>query len=327
MRQHLPMIWLGIGSAMLLWPALEKRSCAQVVCSLVSVILAIFACGMLLRDDLFIVPFCCGIFALVGWIIMRRFGIFDSNFAAKKFLMYHLVACCLFFYAEYWWLRARLGVALFPVALCIFSASFPFHGWVEHFFSHAPMCLGAVFLLFFRPFAWFFTLQFLSIAASVENYGFSEKFSGVLGVLGCLFLPILFFSKEENRKFLGYVLCWQNSILWLSLSNCEVYVYDLLFEFSIAQGALLTLLLFAFAGIQRRRQSDSIICLKSICCLGKPRGFVIGIALVLLGIWPLLLVSSRFMRMSCLQVVSLTISCLLYFCFLCCTFLKGDSKL
>jgi hypothetical protein len=63
---------------------------------------------------------------------------------------------------------------------------------------------------------------------------------------------------------LGYMLCWQDGILWLLLSCCKLSSWIFLFEFSVIQGILLTLPLFSFVKMQKRRQSDGIICFGSI---------------------------------------------------------------
>ncbi|MDR2720977.1 MAG: hypothetical protein LBB15_01660 [Puniceicoccales bacterium] len=309
---------------MLLWPVLKNWNRAQVMCSLASVILAIVACEILFSGNFLAIPHCYGFFTLAGWVIMRKFGMFDPGFAAGKFFAYHLMANIFFFCAEHWTPQSQFGTALFLISFCIFSSSFPFHGWIEHFFSHAPTCLIAIFLLFLRPFVWFFTLQFSSTIVPFENFGVFRKIFIILGILGCLFVPILFFSKRENRKLLGYILCWQNGILWLLLSYCKLYSYTFLFEFSIIQGILLTLLLFNFVEIQKQRHNDSIICFRSMYHLKKLCGFTICSTLGLLGIWPLLMCWSIHAPRLCLAISAA--SCLLYFSFVYRVFVKKNVK-
>ncbi|MDR2436074.1 MAG: hypothetical protein LBD33_02065 [Puniceicoccales bacterium] len=313
MHRNLPSIWLGISFTMLLWPALKNWNRAQVVCLLASVALAVALCGTVFSGNFLAVPHCCVFFTLIGWVVVRKFGAFDPSFAARKFFMYHLVANILFLCFARWMPQSRSGTALLLIALCIFSSSFPFHGWIEHFFSHAPACLVAVFLLFLRPFVWFFTLQFLSVIISIENFDAFRKIFTALGALGCLFVPILFFSKKENRKLLGYMLCWQNGILWLLLSCCKLYSYIFLFELSVIQGILLTLLFFSFVEMQKQRRSDEIICFGSIYRLKKLWGFTVCSAFSLLGTWPLLMCWS--IRVPYLCSMGSAASCLLYFCF------------
>jgi hypothetical protein len=282
---------------------------------------------MLYRYRIFIMPCCCGIFALVGRIVMRKFGISDPSFAAKKFLIYHLTACCLFFCAEYWFPQSQFGAMLFLASLCIFTASFPFHGWIEHFFSHAPILLVFVFLTFICSLVWSVALRFMSVAVSVEIHDFLGKFSATIGILGCLFVPILFFSKRENRKFLGYALCWQNGILWTLLSCCKAGTYIFSDGFSLTYCMPIAFLLGIISEVQKRYQSDDIIPLGEIYRTEKFFALAIGTVLVTLGVWPLFVLVCKFRQLPCLQMASIAISCLLYFGFLYRAFIRGNTKL
>lgn len=318
MHHYLLPAWLGIGSMILIWPALKNRNCEQATCSAAGLILTACAYVTLLNDDFSLLAHCVGIFTLIGWIVMRKFGTFDSGFAAKKFLTYHLAGILLFFLAKP---QSHPSVALFLIALCFFSGSQPFHGWIEHFFSHAPSGLVLTFLLFFRPIVWFFTLQFICAVISIENYEIFRKFCLIFGLWGSLFVPVLFFSKRENRKFLGYMVCWQNGILWLILSRCKVYDYVFLFEFSIMQGILLALLFLSFIATQRQLHGEDVIGLRPSHLLKKSRACFIFMLLIPFGIWPLLV--SRALGLSCLYLTYSAISCSIYFSFLYRTFLKN----
>jgi hypothetical protein len=243
--------------------------------------------------------------------MIRKFGLFDSGFAAKKFLVYHLGAIVLFYFAGV--LSSRGGIISFLVMFAILSSSYPFHGWIEHFFSHAPSRLVAAFLLFFRPVVWFFTLQFISAVITVENYAFLQKAFLFFGLLGCLFVPVLFFAKQENRKFLSYAVCWQNGVIWLFLAHCRVSDYIPLFKLSVMQGFLLTLPLLSFVENQKHIQSDGIISLRSIFSLKKSRAYGVCLTLIALGILPLF--TCCLTGTYRLYVTCSAISCPLYFYF------------
>jgi hypothetical protein len=320
-QRYFLQFWLIIGFAVLLLPVVRNRSSAQFICSGVSAALASCACATLLSDDFFLLPHCFGIFATVGWYIVGKFGVADSRFAARKFITYHLLAVLLLCIALVLALRFDARVVLCSIALCVFSATYPFHGWIEHFFAHAPSCLVVGFLLFFRTVAWFFTLQLLSTAISIENYAFFRGIFLSFGFLGALFVPILFFSKRENRKFLGYAVCWQNGVLWLILPCCRICDYAMVFELAVIQGFLLASIFLGFVENQKRLKGDGIVCIKAMFAVKKSRACALCLALIFLGMLPLF--GFAFMGVSRLYVASCSISCLLYFCFAYRAFVEG----
>jgi formate hydrogenlyase subunit 3/multisubunit Na+/H+ antiporter MnhD subunit len=319
MHQYFLSLWLVIGLAAILWPAWKVRNWKQVTCSAASIILATCAYALLLSDDFSMLPYCFGAFVLGGWILMRKFGAFDPSFAAKKLLSYYLTAIFLFFCAECCVSHLRFGTLLILVAFCILGASYPFHGWIEHFFVHAPSCLVSAFLLFFRPAVWFFTLQFLSTFIPVGDHRFLRIFCMILGIWSCFFVPVLFFSKKENRKLLGYMVCWQNGIIWLMLSYCKVYNYVFLFEFSLIQSISLALLFLCFIETQRQLNGDDTIGIRATYRFSKLRTYIIFATLASFKLWPLLICylvhTSYFCATYC------AISCALYLCFVLRTFI------
>jgi formate hydrogenlyase subunit 3/multisubunit Na+/H+ antiporter MnhD subunit len=165
--------------------------------------------------------------------------------------------------------------------------------------------------MFFRPAAWFFALGFFAAI----DCDLIKNISTVLGLICCLFVPVLFFAKRENRKFLGYATCWQNGYIWLLLPHGHGW----LFELSVAQGLLLTLLLFGFVENQKHLLEDRMIDVCSMFSIKKSRACVICSAIILLGVLPLL--PCFFGAVPAMYVACSTLSCLAYFCFVCRAFI------
>lgn len=236
----------------------------------------------------------CLLFALyyIGFIIfcayfMPKFGVFDARFATKKYVYYQSVALIIFYFLCQASVGSTSGVVLLFIFFGIVLSAFPFHGWLESFAMHAPSGILGAYLGILYPLSMFFMLKLFSVVLAVQNYG--AFLGGCLGIgwLGALFVPILFFARTENRRFLAYLTIWSTGLVFLFLAYCSMSDYVVLAQFGIVQGVLLAVLSQCFIYLHRILQHDRLLNLGSIRSLSAHCYFIVLLVMCMSWISPL----------------------------------------
>lgn len=313
--------WFIFGLIIVCLPAFFDRQGSQIKCVLCNLLLVIIAYYMFYLSACVLMPYCYIFFAFVAYLILIKFGVADAHFAALKFIIYHTIAIIAFYLISISSINSSWCFFWTIFSFGILNTSYPFNGWIEHFYMHAPSSLLAVYNIFFRPLAIFFMLKVLSIIISIENYTYVRKTFLYLGVVGMIFIPILFFAKNENRRIVAYMTYWQSGLLWLILSDCSILNYISLVKFSILQGLILAILSLCVVFLHKKLHNDDLFNPYALWKTAKIHVSIIISSLFVLGCLPMFALL-HFNIISFIPVLIGTISTVLYVLFVGKFFLK-----
>ncbi len=281
-------IWLFLGLFLISCPLFYDRRIEQIICVFVNTMLSIGVSIICILNNNIISYFYHLIFIAVVVYCLIKFGIFDSRFAAKKFSCYQLLSLSLLSYLYYKNNNCCSYLVITLIAYSIIFGGYFFHGWIEPFCMHVPSSLFATYLAFFYPVNVCFVLQFFQTSVTSEVASCVMKFCAVYGAIGALFVPVLFFSKTENRRLSAYLVTWNTCWLFFFLGNSNKLRYDILFLLSFIQNILLIGLNYCFVYFQQKLHCDGLIMRdKSVYC-SKFVEIFIKISLIVIGCIPVI---------------------------------------
>lgn len=259
----------------------EKRSATTII----SVFFCIF---VLLNNEIpakfnFNIDLLCffGTFFTTAAIMLSRFGIDDTRFTINKLTCWHFTGLGLIMIG---WLfdqsqpHTQICMAL---GVMIFFASYPFVGWLDHFFIHSPLDLMAIFQLIIRPTA---AVTFALWIMAMSEYKTSVPFFATCNFFASsslIFVPILMFTKKDLRRLIAYISTSETGFL-MFLATTLTTDYKKIYLLAFIQGALLLAITKATICFQRKTQQDRIHDLLGIFYKDRPLAVSIITPLILL---------------------------------------------
>ena len=287
MGSEILQIWPIVGLAMLFVPLMYDRRKGQLLNILIGVALSTAGyCVFCSHSCLWFALYSLGFIGLNAYFL-PKLGIFDADFAAKKFVYYQLLAFILLYFSSDFLVGSNWETVLFFISFGIMLAGYPFHGWFEPFMMHAPSGLSVTYLTFFYPLCTFFMLKNASLVA--QNEYLFEGISLGLGILGALFVPLLFFARLENRRFLAYLATWNTGIIFLFMAYCTILDFVWLLYFGILQGISFGILNQSFVYLHHKLKHDNLLNINEI-----QKKFCFFIKLALCATWVLPLIFAGF---------------------------------
>ena len=279
-KQYLPIAITILYFAMRFF---EKRSA--------TIIISVFFCFFVLFNneipakfnfDLDLLCF-LGMFSVAAVIMLARFGIDDTRFTINKLTCWHFTGFGLIIIG---WLfdqshpHTQICMAL---GVMIFFGSYPFVGWLDHFFIHSPLDLIAIFQLIIRPTAAITFALWVMVMGEYKTSGAFFATCNFFAASSLIFVPILLSTKKDLRRSIAYISTAETGFFMFCATTLAID-YKKIYLLAFIQGALLLASAKAAICLQRKTQQNSIQDLSGIFYTDRPLAFSIATPLILLEV-------------------------------------------